>query len=232
MPTYVIPVLDRVVVPLVGASASEALVPPFFSAGPAHSELPPQFVADFHDLGAQVGRRLLPGRGLVVVHRGGAANPVVFAMSTSYMVLALALMLGVTLLLVRFGLARRRTATKAPCWAGGVPQLLPQMTYTATGFSNPARVVFEATFRPSLAEDTRNTEGTHFREAIRRTRQEDHVIDRLVLNRLAMVARLIADQLARIHHGRLHLYVAYGLMALLGALLFAALTTFIHLPPL
>jgi hypothetical protein len=31
----------------------------------------------------QTGAGLLPGRGLVVLHRGGAANPVVFAMSTA-----------------------------------------------------------------------------------------------------------------------------------------------------
>ena len=49
----------------------------------------PAFADEFHDLGAQVGQGVLPGRGLVVLHRGGAENPVVFAMSTSYMLVAL-----------------------------------------------------------------------------------------------------------------------------------------------
>jgi hypothetical protein len=64
-------------------------VPPFFASAPAHNTLPKNFVDDFHDLGAQVGSRCLPGRGLVVMHRGGTENPVVFAMSTSYMLLVL-----------------------------------------------------------------------------------------------------------------------------------------------
>jgi hydrogenase-4 component B len=229
-PTYVIPMLNKVVVPLVGASASAALVPPFFSGSPTHSELPAQFVADFHNLGAQVGQRELPGRGLVVLHRGGTANPVVFAMSTSYMAGVLILMLLGGYVVFRLIVARRRTVDRRTVWDGGIRKLLPEMTYTATGFSNPVRVVFEATFKPSLVEDTRDTVGTHFRQAIRRTRQEDHVIDRFVLNRVTRRARRIADQLARIHHGQLNLYVAYGLVALLGVLLFAALTTFIHLP--
>ena len=45
--------------------------------------------------GAQVGQEVLPGRGLVVMHRG-EANPVVFAMSTSYMLVALIVLLGAT----------------------------------------------------------------------------------------------------------------------------------------
>ena len=85
LPTYVIPALGPCCNPLAGASAADALVPPFFASNPAHGTLPPAFVAEFHNLGAQVGQSVLPGRGLVVLHRGGTENPVVFAMSTSYM---------------------------------------------------------------------------------------------------------------------------------------------------
>ena len=42
------------------------------------------------------------------------------------------------------------------------------MTYTATGFSNPVRVIFDAIFRPTTVEDSRQTVGEHFRTAIRR----------------------------------------------------------------
>ena len=91
LPTYVIPQIDRAVAPLAHESATAALVPPFFTVNAQKPEnLPPAFVAEFHDLGAQVGREFLPGRGLVVLHRGEDRNPVVFAMSTSYMLVALA----------------------------------------------------------------------------------------------------------------------------------------------
>ena len=83
LPTYVIPMLDSASMQLAGASASDALVPPFFASAQGHGTLPERFVGEFHDLGAQVGQAVLPGRGLVVLHRGGTENPVVFAMSTS-----------------------------------------------------------------------------------------------------------------------------------------------------
>ena len=57
--------------------------------------------------------------------------------------------------------------------------MLPEMTYTATGFSNPVRVVFQAIFRPNIIEDTRQTVGVHFRTAIHRRRDETHLVDRL-----------------------------------------------------
>ncbi|MGH7975637.1 MAG: proton-conducting transporter membrane subunit, partial [Limisphaerales bacterium] len=85
LPTYVIPALGTATNSLAGANAADALVPPFFASNPAHNTLPPAFVQNFHNIGAQVGQNVLPGRGLVVLHQGGKTNPVVFAMSTSYM---------------------------------------------------------------------------------------------------------------------------------------------------
>ena len=76
LPTYVVPALDRAVAPIVHASAAQALVPPFFQPQLAAPEgIAPEFMAEFHDLGAQVGRGSLPGRGLVVLHRGGRFEP-------------------------------------------------------------------------------------------------------------------------------------------------------------
>ena len=54
LPTYVIPLIDRAATPLAHASATAALVPPFFVAiAPQQDELPPAFLSEFHDLGAQ-----------------------------------------------------------------------------------------------------------------------------------------------------------------------------------
>ena len=92
------------------------------------------------------------------------------------------------------------------------------MTYTGTGFSNPVRVIFEAVFRPTMVEDTRQTIGKHFRAAIRRTRGENHVLDRLVLNPISEAALWVANGFARLHHGVLSAYVFYGLGALVVAL--------------
>jgi len=215
LPTYVIPALDAATNPLVGASAAENLVPPFFASNPAHDTLPPAFVEDFHNLGAQVGQSVLPGRGLVVLHRGGEANPVVFAMSTSYSFVALIGLLLLTYIVLRLWLTRDRKLTRRLRWDGGVRNLLPEMTYTATGFSNPVRVIFDAVFRPTTVEDTRETVAEHFRTAIIREKERVHLVDKLVFHPVRIGVMWFAGRLARMHHGRFNAYAAYALLTLL-----------------
>jgi len=214
LPTYVIPALNRAVEPLAEASVSSALVPPFFTANSSNQQLPPAFLQDFHNLGAQTGSKLLPGRGLVILLRGSTENPVVFAMSPSYSLIALAIMLLVAWFVVT-RLTRRRATARRELWAGGIPRLFPEMTYTATGFSNPVRVVFQAIFRPNITEDTRQTVAVHFRTAIRRRRDETHMVDRLFLQPVSEAMNGVARFLAGMHHGRLNAYVAYVLGFLL-----------------
>jgi len=218
LPTYVIPMLDTVSTQATGVSAGDALVPPFFASAPAHDSLPPAFAAEFHDLGAQVGQDVLPGRGLVVMHRGGAENPVVFAMSTSYMVAALIVLLLLTYGVIRLWLTRARRLSRRERWDGGVRRLLPEMTYSATGFSNPVRVIFDAIFRPTTVEDTSETVAEHFRMAIRRERLAVHVLDRFAVRPAGSAAMGLARGLATMHHGRINAYIAYVLLALLLAL--------------
>jgi hydrogenase-4 component B len=206
-----------------GASAAEALVPPFFASNPAHDTLPAAFAGEFHDLGAQVGQSALPGRGLVVLHRGGPENPVVFAMSTSYMLVVLLLLLLFTYAVVRLWLTRRRQWERRPRWDGGVRRLLPEMTYTAMGFSNPVRVIFDAIFRPTTVEDTRETVAQHFRAAIRREKRRVYLVDKLVFQPVKTATLWFARGLAAMHHGRINAYAAYVLLALLVVLLIALL---------
>jgi len=214
LPAYVIPVLSRAVEPLAEASATASLVPPFFTANSSNQELPPAFLQDFHNLGAQSGSKVLPGRGLIVLLRGSTENPVVFAMSPSYSFAALAVMLFIAWFVVT-RLTRQRTTARREPWAGGIPRLFPEMTYTATGFSNPVRVVFQAVFRPNITEDTRQTVAVHFRTAIRRRRDETPVVDRLFLRPIGQAMGGVARFLAGMHHGRLNAYVAYVLGFLL-----------------
>jgi hydrogenase-4 component B len=218
LPTYVIPVIDTAVTPLSKASATAALVPPFFSASAQTQEgTAPAFLAEFHDLGAQVGQGMLPGRGIVVLHRGEQRNPVVFAMSTSYMLVALALILLLSFVVFRL-LTRGRALVRGPVWDGGLRRLWPEITYTATGFSNPVRVIFDAILRPTTVEDSTEAVAQHFRTAIRREIAEVHIVDRWVLqppiyglSRLAQLAR-------RMHVGHVNAYAAYVLLTMLVVL--------------
>ncbi|MGO8745100.1 MAG: proton-conducting transporter membrane subunit [Thermoguttaceae bacterium] len=226
LPTYVIPLLGRAVTPMPESAAAEALVPPFFAGSPDHERLPAEFAAEFHDLGAQVGQSVMPGRGLVVLHRGGKQNPVVFAMSTSYMAIVLVVLLGVLYGVMKFVFTRRREAVRRACWDGGVRRLLPEMTYSATGFSNPVRVIFDAIFHPTTIENEPRTVAAHFRTAIHRQRREVHIVDRFFLRPAMNMAWGLAKLLAGMHNGKLNAYLAYVLLALLLVLLAAwALTT-------
>ena len=142
--------------------------------------------------------------------RGGQQNPVVFAMSPSYGLAALALMLFLAWLVVS-RCTRQRAVVRRELWAGGIPRLLAEMTYTATGFSNPVRVVFQAVFRPNITEDTRQTVAVHFRTAILRRREETPIIDRVFLRPIRDAMSGIANVLAGMHHGQLNAYIAYVL---------------------
>jgi hydrogenase-4 component B len=220
LPTYVIPALDRAVTPISHQSAVVALVPPFFAPAKPGEALPPAFVAEFHGLGAQVGHSALPGRGLVVLQRGPPWSPVAFAMSTTYMAVTLALLLGIVFVVFRRATRGRRLARGA-VWAGGLRHLRPEMTYTATGFSNPVRVIFRAIVNPGAPEDSTEAVASHFRTAIRRPHAEVHIIDRLVLDApLRLLTRLAVVR--RLHLGPVNVYAAYVLAALILVLVLGA----------
>ncbi len=223
LPTYVISALDKPVRQLAGTASAWALVPPFFTTSAKHPQLATAFVASFHNLGAQVGRKILPGPGLVILHQGSARNPVVFAMSTSYMIVVLLLLTGCAFILARKWLGRGRLVERKPAWAGGLRQLLPELTYTATGFSNPVRVTFNAVFHPTEIEDSSEMVAKHFRMSIRKLVQEVHVLDRWFYRPIHAAATQLAAGLARMHHGRLNAYVGYVLLVLIIVLVFGRL---------
>ena len=98
------------------------------------------------------------------------------------------------------------------------------MTYTATGFSNPVRVIFDAIFRPTPVEDTSETVAEHFRMAIRREKERVHLVDRLVLQPVSFATLWFARCLAAMHRGRINTYVTYAFLALL--IVFAVLPAY------
>jgi hydrogenase-4 component B len=222
-PTYVIPVIDGAVSPVVHQSVTDELVPPFFSGNKTKNpKFSDAFMAEFHDLGAQVGSSVLPGRGLVVLHQGTARNPVIFAMSTSYTFVVLAILIIGSVLVIRL-LFRNRVVLRKPVWDGGIRRLFPEMTYTATGFSNPVRVIFEAIFRPSMSENTRETISGHFRTAIRNGREETYVVDRALVNPLIRSSQWLAGLIGLIHSARVNAYAGYVLLTLLAFLVIQTL---------
>jgi hydrogenase-4 component B len=222
LPTYIIPVLDHTITPLTQESVVDELVPPFFTVAKGDPKFSDAFVSEFHDLGAQTGRNVIPGRGLVVLHRGTERNPVVFAMSTSYTLIVLVLLLSGIFILIRV-LTKARMVTRKPVWDGGVRRLMPEMTYTATGFSNPVRVIFEAIFRPSTLDESKETIAKHFRTAINNERKEVHIVDRSIFQPIVKWIQSMATLLGRMHTGSVNIYATYVLISLVIVLIIQAL---------
>ncbi len=213
LPTYVIPVLDNTVATFSHTKAVNELVPSFFKPTTGNARLDSKFTAEFHDLGVQIGRSFVPGRGLVVLHQGAKRNPVVFAMSTSYTFVVIILFFAGSIVLVRL-LTKARKLTVGREWEGGVPRLPPKMTYTATGFSNPVRVIFQGIFRPSIEEARETAIADHFRIALKSRRREEYILERAIFNPGARLAKSLASLLAKIHGGSINLYAAYILISL------------------
>jgi hydrogenase-4 component B len=213
--TGVIPVLGRITSPMTGSDATDALVPAFFGQvqGVATG-----VVHDLTALGAQLGRGLLPLRGLVVLHSDGARAPVVFAMSTALIFVVLAILLLVVWIAVRR--TRRRRTTRYVPWNAGLPRVRPEMTYTATTFAAPARVLFDAVFNPEVAREEQR-QGA-FVTARRHQEVRVHLLDRLFVAPLAIAIPAMARFLARMHHGKVTIYATYVLAAFVVVMLAAA----------
>jgi hydrogenase-4 component B len=217
LPTLVVPVLDKATMPIAHAHATAALVPPFFEATASNPHgMAPGLLHDLSQIGAQVGKSILPGRSAILLHPGGSSNPVIFAMSPLYSAVVLCLLLG-SVYLVFWWLRRRHTVRRERAWAGGLPTLSPSMTYTATAFAAPVRVLFDAVFRPKVEERT-EYHGQHFRAAIYRRETRVHIVDRLTLRPVARGLGGLSRLLARMHHGSVNAYAAYVLLSLLVVL--------------
>jgi hydrogenase-4 component B len=139
------------------------------------------------------------------------------------MAVVLLVLLVLSLLVVRYLLSPKRTVKRAPCWGGGVRKLLPEMTYTATGFSNPVRVIFDTIYRPKRSPDHRENVASHFRTAIKREREEIYIVDRWLVIPCTSAALFVSSKLANIHHGRLSSYAGYVLVALVLVLILGSL---------
>ncbi len=215
--TGVIPVLGRITAPLIGHDTTAGLVPAFFGSA---SELPADVVHGLTQLGAQLGRGILPLRGLIVLHSDAPRAGVVYAMSTALTFVVLAFMLLVVWVLARV-LRRHRQVVRRPPWNGGIPQLRPEMAYTATTFSAPVRVLFDAVFDPEVAREEQH-QGA-FLTSRRHHEVRVHILDRLLLNPFLAAMEATAGLFARMHHDKITGYAAYALGALVFVLLAATI---------
>ena len=211
--TGVIPLLGRLTAPLTGADAADALVPAFFG----HVQVLSQgVVQSLAELGAQLGGDIVPLRGLVILHSASASGPIVYAMSTVLTFVVLVFLLLLTWLFAH-GLRRHRRVARRVVWDAGLTHLRPEMTYTATTFASPVRVLFRSIFSPDVARQDQ-LQGASV-TASRRRERNVNLVDRLFIHPVAASSRSVARVLAEAHHGPVTAYATYVLVTLLALLL-------------
>ncbi len=213
-PTYVATGLSFLAVELAQGGTQSGLIPAFFS--PQH--LPQALARTFGPLGAELGSHILPGPGLVFLYQSPKPlQNVVFASSPSYLAIAMAILLGLVYVVIRIAKRHKQIVRHEP-WQGGVKELPADAHYTATGFSNPIVVIFRAILRPYQPVEHEQFSAAHFHTMVRREVRESYVVDRLVFFPLATLVQSAAQMLARIHHGKINVYIAYALITLLLAI--------------
>ncbi|WHZ11350.1 MAG: Hydrogenase-4 component B [Burkholderiaceae bacterium] len=216
--TGVIPILGRFTADLAGVNPTGALVPEFFG----HVQQLSQDVTQaLSQLGAELGRGIVPLRGLVVLHAGPGGNPIMYAMSTVLSFAVIALLLLLVWLFAR-GLRRHRRVVRRVPWDAGLARIRPEMTYTATAFAAPVRVLFHAVFDPEVAREEER-QGA-FLTAMSHREVRVHLVDRLLVNPLAAALQANARLVARMHHGKVTIYATYVLVSLVVVMLAAAAT--------
>jgi hypothetical protein len=182
LPTFVIPAIDRAVVPITHMSACAALVPPFFNVDSQRQEhLPVKFVAEFHDLGAQVGGRVARTRSRCPPSRRAKPGRV----CNVDLVYGCRLCHDPCCRLHRLPIIVPPSTTQARSGLGWrvAPPLAGDNLY-GSGILEPVRVIFEAILQPAAGEDSVEAVAKHFRAAIKRNRTEVHIVDRLALDPL------------------------------------------------
>jgi len=123
-------------------------------------------------------------------------------------------LLGATMVMLKI-VVKRQKVRYQPAWDGGVRKLLPRMTYSATGFSNPIRVIFNMVFHPTVTVETGESPVGHFRTAITMERTEVHITDRLVLQPVVSMLRTISARIAAMHSGSVNTYAMYVIISLI-----------------
>jgi len=96
------------------------------------------------------------------------------------------------------------------------------MTYTATGFSKPVRVIFENILSPRAGEDSVEAVARHYRTAIVRNHTTIHIVDRWILSPPVAGLRSLAGVIRKMHVGHVNAYAGYVLLAMLVVLVLGA----------
>ncbi|MFX0578616.1 proton-conducting transporter membrane subunit [Nocardia nepalensis] len=119
--------------------------------------------------------------------------------------------------------SRRRPATAVlPLWACGADQPNARMQYTATSFGEPLQRVFDDVLRPDTdIEITHHAESRYLVDRVAYHARISDAVEERLYRPVVRVIRQAAWLVARAHTGSVHLYLAYGAIGVLIALVVA-----------
>jgi hydrogenase-4 component B len=160
---------------------------------------------------------LLPGKLTVIPAHTGFS-----AFSPTYLAVFLAAVTVVPLLIYLAGRPRAASVT-VPVWDGGMIAFKPRMQYCAMTFSAPARVTFDALYRPSVSlhracDDPAGRSGpVHYETEV------TPVFQRYLYRPVTRAAEWLAGCVQPIQSGDVNLYLFYVFLVILLAYLLGAL---------
>ena len=115
---------------------------------------------------------------------------------------------------------RQAGATRrVPTWGCG-GELTARTEYTATAFSKPVMMIFDAVYRPTRHVESLATVSPYFPEEVRYHAEIENTFDRYVYGPLARGIFRIADGLNVVQAGSLHAYLAYVIALVVSLVLF------------
>lgn len=104
-------------------------------------------------------------------------------------------------------------------WGCGI-NLKPRMEYTATGFTQPIKQVFDMIYRPTVKlESEMLEESRYFAKRMRFETHIEPVFQKYLYDPVVRMLNNFADRLRIVQAGRLHLYLTYIFLTLLILLL-------------
>jgi len=211
LPTFVIPVLDRVTTPLFGQSVLNQVVPALFTDHPGAYQL-------LVTIGGGLFRGWFPVNGLVVI-----PSPAFSTIdSPSYLFLAELLLIGLVLLALRLirPLGSRRTGR---VWAGGIPRFEASMTYSSLAYSNPIRIIFNALFRSRVRSESPAASARSREGRITYQQEIPPLFERSLYQPLLRLWGGLTRRARVIQSGNINQYVAYIFVIVLIVLLLRAI---------
>jgi len=197
LPTLVLPALDAVAAPLVGASVIDRLVPPLFTNNPGDYAL-------LVGLGGGILRGVIPANGLVIIASPSLTN----ATAPTYLFIVEAILIALTLAALR--IFKPRTARRiASVWAGGIPRFTPAMQYTGLAYSNPVRMIFNGVFRSTTRLEMTAPAAEHREGKIAYAQDVPPPFERWLYRPLLRALDAAAWRVKVIQSGNVNQYIAY-----------------------